>query len=276
MRARRPREGERGAPRDTDVRARERPRRDADHAARQVEGDDADRDDDDGDDEPSPDELEDRKREEVEADVAPEDRVAHAEGDGVEPAQQRIPLVTARDPEDFGIVNLVADVGRVRARGRRDDDRLHRVHLRAQLLDVRVVRIRSGGADHDEVPPARALAHPLVGGIHIETSSHQHQPGARARRLRSVRGIADDERLVSRLRRRGGLERQGGEALGRRDDAVCDECAESARTRAASLEHDGSSLSAGELSRKSRDSSTQIDRTTGDQTSRALGDDSLC
>src|SRR2546430_2674294 len=99
MRARRPREGERGAPRDADVRARERPRRNADPPARQVEGDDADRDNDDGDDEPAPGELEDGKREEVEADVAPEDRVAHAERDGVEPAQQRIPLVTARDSE---------------------------------------------------------------------------------------------------------------------------------------------------------------------------------
>src|SRR5207245_3907248 len=42
----------------------------------------------------------DRQREEVEADVAPKDRIGRAERDLIDPAQEHVPLVTARDPEE--------------------------------------------------------------------------------------------------------------------------------------------------------------------------------
>ena len=91
---------ERGAAGDADVGARERAGRDADHAPCEVERHDADRDDHDRHEQPPAHELQDRKREEVEADVATEDRIGLSERDLVQPAKQRIPLIAAGDPEE--------------------------------------------------------------------------------------------------------------------------------------------------------------------------------
>src|SRR6185436_12868387 len=102
VRARRPRESERGPAGDAEVAARDSARRDTDDTAYRVDRDHACGDDENGGDRPTSRELEDRQREEVEADVAPEDRIAHAERDGVEPAEQLIPLIATRDPEEEG------------------------------------------------------------------------------------------------------------------------------------------------------------------------------
>ena len=100
VRARRSREGERGPPRDADIGARERTGRDPDDASHEVQGDDADGDDDERDEKPAAHELEHWQREEVEADVAPEDWISRAERDLIDPAQQHVPLVTSRESEE--------------------------------------------------------------------------------------------------------------------------------------------------------------------------------
>ena len=75
---------------------------DADDTAHHVERDDADRDEDDRGEEPAAHELEDRQGEEVEADVPTEDRVGRAERHGVQPTEERVPLVAAGEPEEEG------------------------------------------------------------------------------------------------------------------------------------------------------------------------------
>ena len=100
MRAGRPRERERVARRYADVGAGERLRGNADDAAHDIEGDDADRDEHDRREEPATQELEDRKREEVEADVAAEDRIRRAERHAVQPTEKGVPLVSAGEAEE--------------------------------------------------------------------------------------------------------------------------------------------------------------------------------
>ncbi len=100
VRARRPRERERVARRDADIGPGERLRGDANDAADDVQRDDADGDEDDRREQPPPHELEDRQGEEVEADVAAEDRIGRAERHAVQPAEERIPFVAAGEAEE--------------------------------------------------------------------------------------------------------------------------------------------------------------------------------
>src|SRR4030081_311206 len=97
---RRARERERGPACDADVGTRERAGRDPDDAAQEVQSDDSDRDDDERDQEPAANELEDRQREEIEADVAAEDRISRAERDLIDPAEEHVPLVATREAEE--------------------------------------------------------------------------------------------------------------------------------------------------------------------------------
>src|SRR5207248_7546382 len=61
---------------------------------------DADRDQHDRREQPAANELEDRQREEVEADVAAEDGIGRTERDAVQPAEERVPLVAAGEAEE--------------------------------------------------------------------------------------------------------------------------------------------------------------------------------
>src|SRR4051794_20389496 len=58
-------------------------------------------------------------------------------------------LIAAGDPESLSILNMAADVGGVSARNAGDDDGFDRIHLRAELLDVRVVGVCARSPNHD-------------------------------------------------------------------------------------------------------------------------------
>ena len=101
MRARRDREGAGERADLAQVRRRlDRPDRDTGDAACAVHEEGADRDEHDGHQEPSAHELQEREREEVEADVPAEQRIGDAEGGAVQPAEDRVPLGPAGQAEE--------------------------------------------------------------------------------------------------------------------------------------------------------------------------------
>jgi ATP-dependent DNA helicase RecQ len=78
----------------------------------------------------------------------------------------------------FSIAHMTPDIRRVCAGPGSNDDGLNRIHLRTKLLNISVVSVGAGGANHDEVAPAGAPAHPLESGIHVAAAAHQHQATA--------------------------------------------------------------------------------------------------
>ena len=163
MRACRSSEGERRPAGDAKVRTRDRARRDADHTAHRVDRDDTRGDHENGGDPPAAHELEDRQREEVEADVPTEEGIGHAERHRVEPAEQLVPLVAARESEeerwDGGHPQ---EAQRLRERG---GSRALLDHHARDLRTEREVEIRQG--DHDEDQEERD-ERPEPGGVTAE------------------------------------------------------------------------------------------------------------
>src|SRR5215204_3007312 len=120
----------------------------------------------------------------------------HAGLDGCSAPQVYISrLVATRNPKGFSVQNLIADVSCVCPFYGCDDDRFDRIHLRAEVLDIRIVSVCPGGSDHKEVAASGALAHPLKCRIDVSAATHQHEPWTEGCSRWRIGGVADDERL---------------------------------------------------------------------------------
>src|ERR1700754_4783715 len=104
-------------------------------------------------------------------------------------------LITAGNPQCFRVLNMTTDVSRVRACSGGDDDRFTGIHLRAEILDVRVVSVGSSGPDDDEVTATCFLAHPLKRSVDVSAATHQNQSRTERRRLLRVGWVSHYESL---------------------------------------------------------------------------------
>src|SRR5215217_5920504 len=81
-------------------------------------------------------------------------------------------LVATGYPECLGILYVTADVSGVCSGHRRDNDGFDGIHLRTELLDIRIVGVCASGSDHNEVTAAGTLAHELERSVNVCASSH--------------------------------------------------------------------------------------------------------
>src|SRR5215216_1840111 len=107
-------------------------------------------------------------------------------------------LITTRNPQCLGVLYVAADVRGVCTFDSCDYDRFNRIHLGTELLDIRIVCVRAGRSDHNEVATTRALTHPLKRSIDVRASAHKHEPGAERCSWLSISRITDNERRESR------------------------------------------------------------------------------
>src|ERR1051325_699795 len=66
-------------------------------------------------------------------------------------------LIATGNPECLSVLYMAADIRRVCTGHRGDNDGLYRIHLRTELLNIRIVRVCASGPDHNEVATACLL-----------------------------------------------------------------------------------------------------------------------
>src|SRR5215213_5879310 len=79
-------------------------------------------------------------------------------------------LITTGNPKGLSVLYMAADIRRICTCYGSNNDRFHRIHLRTELLDVRIVSVCTSGPDHNEVAAACTLAHPLKRSVNVRTS----------------------------------------------------------------------------------------------------------